>query len=89
MNGMKHGSGMWKGLRNDSYMGQWKQGKPNGYGVHVWNNDKYEGEFVNCLKHGQGSEYFNNGDIYIGQYVNGKPEGYGEYFWANGSEFKG
>jgi len=34
-------------------MGEWKEGKPHGYGVHVWvNGDKYEGEFKNSLKHG-------------------------------------
>jgi len=52
VNGMKHGSGVWKGLKGDSYIGEWKFGKADGYGVniiiilkvHTWiNGDKYEG----------------------------------------------
>lgn len=35
---MKHGSGMWRGLRNESYLGEWKFGKTDGYGVHIWIN---------------------------------------------------
>ncbi|MFO0116502.1 MAG: hypothetical protein ACK521_02410 [bacterium] len=34
-------------------MGEWKQSKADGYGVHQWKNgDRYEGEWRNCLKHG-------------------------------------
>ena len=50
---MKHGSGMWRGAKGDSYVGEWKQNKADGYGVHTWvNGDRYEGEFKQCLKHG-------------------------------------
>lgn len=46
---------MWKGAKGDSYVGEWKFGKADGYGVHVWiNGDRYEGQFKQCLKHGQG-----------------------------------
>lgn len=39
---MKHGSGIWRGHKNDSYIGEWKFGKPDGYGVHTWiNGTKY------------------------------------------------
>ena len=41
---IKHGSGVWKGNKGDSYIGEWKFGKADGYGVHTWiNGDKYEG----------------------------------------------
>jgi len=52
---LKHGSGIWKGNKGDSYIGEWKFGKADGYGVifyiyflflkvHVWiNGDRYEG----------------------------------------------
>ena len=40
VNGMKHGSGIWRGSKNDSYIGEWKFGKPDGYGVHTWVNGK-------------------------------------------------
>lgn len=33
---------MWRGQRGDSYKGEWKFGKPEGYGVHTWpNGDNY------------------------------------------------
>ncbi len=38
MNGYKHGSGMWRGTKGDSYIGEWKIGKADGYGVHTWIN---------------------------------------------------
>lgn len=38
---MKHGSGMWRGPKGDSYIGEWKFGKADGYGVHVWLNGNY------------------------------------------------
>ena len=37
---MKHGYGVWKGIFNDSYIGEWKNNKTEGYGVHVWKNGK-------------------------------------------------
>ena len=46
---------MWTGSRGDSYIGEWKFGMTDGYGVHTWiNGDKYEGQFRSCLKHGEG-----------------------------------
>ena len=33
---------MWKGNCGDSYIGEWKQGKTDGYGVHKYlNGDLY------------------------------------------------
>jgi len=37
---MKEGYGVWKGPDGDSYIGEWKQSKADGYGVHVWKNGK-------------------------------------------------
>ena len=38
---------MWTGVDGkENYIGQWVDGKAEGYGVHVWaNGDKYEGEW--------------------------------------------
>ena len=33
---MKNGSGIWRGPTGDSYIGEWKNGQANGYGVHTW-----------------------------------------------------
>ena len=35
---------MWRGAKGDSYIGEWKENKVDGYGVHIWTNgDRYEG----------------------------------------------
>lgn len=35
---------MWKGPRGDSYIGEWKMGNADGFGIHKWiNGDSYEG----------------------------------------------
>lgn len=30
---MKHGYGIWKGFNGDSYVGEWKNSKAEGYGI--------------------------------------------------------
>jgi len=48
---------MWKGVNGEVYIGEWKDSKANGFGVHTWaNGDKYEGEWKEFLKHGTGTE---------------------------------
>jgi hypothetical protein len=42
---------MWRGPKGDNYIGEWKDGKADGFGVHTWiNGDRYEGEFKVKLK---------------------------------------
>lgn len=37
---------MWKGINEESYIGEWKESKAHGYGVQVWaSGDRYEGEW--------------------------------------------
>jgi len=51
--GVRHGYGVWKRNKKDpvtgcydSYVGEWKEGKAEGQGVHTWaNGDRYEGEW--------------------------------------------
>ncbi len=31
-------TGIWKGNKGDSYIGEWKLGKADGMGVHIWIN---------------------------------------------------
>ena len=39
---MKHGSGVWTSSYTksnpDTYIGEWRSGKVDGYGVHIWSN---------------------------------------------------
>ena len=33
---------MWVGAKKDSYIGEWRNGKVDGFGVHTWTNgDRY------------------------------------------------
>jgi hypothetical protein len=53
----------WKG---DKYVGEFKDGKPNGHGTYTWSKrnkyvNKYVGEFKDGLKHGQGTLTFRDG----------------------------
>lgn len=50
---MKEGQGFWKNTKGDHYIGEWKNSKAHGHGIHVWSNgDKYEGQWFNFMKHG-------------------------------------
>ncbi len=74
----------------ESYVGEWRENKANGKGVHIWaTGDKYEGDWFEFLKHGYGTDFFANGDKYIGQYRYGKPWGRGRYEWSSGAVYEG
>jgi hypothetical protein len=46
---------VWKNLDGDQYIGQWVNGKVEGFGVHTTvDGQKYEGFFTNFLKQGKG-----------------------------------
>lgn len=47
---MKHGSGIWRGSKGDSYIGEWKFGNADGYGVHTWLNGKQQVLIFDLLK---------------------------------------
>jgi hypothetical protein len=53
MGGIKHGHGQWI-TDKISYIGTWKQNKPEGTGIILTNQSKYEGDVVGGVKHGQG-----------------------------------
>ena len=37
---------MWKSPKGDRYIGEWRNNKADGYGIHIWvNGDTYEGQF--------------------------------------------
>ena len=77
----------------DSYVGQYKLGKPDGNGHYKWQNGStYVGEFKNGLKHGKGKWKKSKGastNTYDGEYVMDKKNGYGVFSWASGNLYKG
>ncbi len=60
------------------YLGEWINGKRNGYGKHVMSNlDEYEGKFVGGLRCGFGRLMYKNGDSYVGNWKDNKMFGQG------------
>ena len=52
------------------YVGEWKDGKSNGFGVYaISDGSKYVGEWENDNPHGQGIRFRSNGDITAGEWV--------------------
>ena len=65
----------WFSYGNDKtdqkYVGETKNGLPNGKGTHTFpNGDKYIGEFWNGKRHGQGTIYWTNGNEVVGEFQN-------------------
>lgn len=55
----------------ESYMGEWKNDKRNGFGVSERSNGmKYEGEWINNKRHGYGCTMFPDGTKEEGKYKN-------------------
>lgn len=86
------GEGVRSNPDGSTYMGQWKDGFPDGHGE--WHApapscESYVGEWKRGKKHGFGVQKFENGDLYEGDWANGKFQDRGKYAYANGDEFVG
>ena len=55
------------------YVGEIKNGKPNGTGVLSSTSGKYSGEVKNGMKHGQGTYTYKSGRKRVGEFRKGKP----------------
>ena len=74
----------------DRYTGEYKDGKPYGYGEYFWlQGANYKGHFRNGLMDGKGTYINARGDKYEGNYKEGKKSGYGEFTWVSGNSYKG
>ena len=61
----------------------------HGHGLHLKNDNKYEGNWKNGKKHGHCVVHFSNGDHYKGNYEDNKKQGYGIYTLSNGNQYDG
>ena len=89
---MKHGQGTEKFVNGDYYVGNYVNGKPDGYGEYFWTNGcSYKGSFRNGLRHGKGiwRKDKESPDVYEGGWVNDKKCGQGIYTWASGNVYQG
>ena len=70
--------------RVDSYIGEFLNGKRNGYGTYTWaNGNKYIGNWSNDQANGNGTYYYSGGTIYSGNMLNGRFHGYGKINYKN------
>jgi hypothetical protein len=77
------------------YEGQFKQGRPHGYGVFFFladgptMGDVYSGQWENGLVSGVGTYFFSYGALYSGQYRNSLYDGLGLFYYSNGDLYRG
>ena len=72
------------------YHGYWKDGKRNGEGVMIYENeDVYSGQWKDGKKDGNGTYIFKQtGMKYVGQFKNGQMVN-GKWLYKNGTYFEG
>ena len=65
---------------NKKYIGEFKEGYKNGYGIMTWpNGEKYKGSWVkDTFKFG--TYFWPNGNIYFGNFSNEGVNGYGSFY---------
>ncbi len=70
----RSGQGYYDYPDGSRWMGEFKDGYPNGRGIcHYANGDRYEGEWANNAPYGEGVMYFASGRVYGAVWMNGAP----------------
>ena len=78
------------GIDNSTFIGEYRNNIPNGYGVYSRQGLKLEGmnwnkNYINDI----GIALWDEGDIYEGEFKNNIKEGIGTYRWEDGSTYMG
>lgn len=71
------------------YVGELKDGLPEGKGTYTWANGTYEGDFKGGYKHGFGVILWPDGAKYVGMFQHDKQNGKGEFTWPDGDKYVG
>jgi hypothetical protein len=72
------------------YIGNWKNGKKNGYGEYIYSNgDRYDGKWVGDMRCGYGKFYSKINSEYEGQWEQDQPHGNGIMFYHNHTYYVG
>jgi len=73
-----------------TYVGEFKDYKPHGYGNFAWTNgDKYFGEWKDGKSHGNGTKIWSDGREYSGKFKNDKLHGKGTFYYPDGKKYVG
>ena len=82
--------GSWTAPSGYKYVGEWKNGKRNGYFTATYTNgDTYVGEFKDDVFNGRGTYTSASGNKYVGEYKNDKRNGPGTYYFLADNQWKG
>jgi hypothetical protein len=72
------------------YVGELKDGKPNGQGKLTWPDGKtYFGSLAEGKREGLGTATWANGQKYVGEWKNDKRQGRGTVTWPSGEQYAG
>ena len=83
---IENGKGTMTFNDGNKYVGEFKDGKYNGFGKFYKNGFLvYEGNHINNIREGKGSYYYNEGSKYEGDFKNNLPHGTGVFTWADGT----
>ena len=73
-----------------TYVGEFKNFKPHGYGSFSWSNgDKYFGEWKDGKSNGSGTKIWTDGREYSGFFKNDKLHGQGTFYYPGGNKYVG
>lgn len=90
LNGMKHGTGIYRWSDGTKYAGQWNRDTEHGLGEkHYANGDSYRGGWKEGLFHGNGVYEWKDGTKFEGQWENNLEHGFGVKTYCDGSIHKG
>jgi hypothetical protein len=81
---------MWIAELIETYVGEWRDGKRDGYGTCTRRGGtKYVGEWHDGKEHGEGTVSGLHGVQYMGEWRDGKPHGHGTRIRHDGSKYVG
>ena len=82
----------------EKYIGNWKNDKQNGLGMHIWYEPKgelkemrnrYVGEWADGIREGYGVFFYSNGATYEGEWKNNMKHGFGIMKFEDGKNYIG
>ena len=86
----KDGKAAAKFANDDTYVGEYLNGKRHGHGVYTFaGGARYEGQYADGVKNGQGTLLHPDGSVYTGSWRADKRDGLGRYQYANGDSYDG
>lgn len=86
----KEGCGHYTFANGESYFGEWRDNKFDGYGLCLWSDGrKYRGMFKEGKRYGFGMFTWPSGCKYEGEWLDDKRHGSGKDLWPDSSSFVG